>query len=72
MAKRQPIVHRRTGTKAETSAMELSILIKKDTGVDFPPAKLIEFIRLNFVLGSVLAHEIHDDLAEQAAKGTSP
>jgi len=53
--------------------MELSILIKKDTGVDFPPAKLIEFIRLNFVLGSVLAHEIHDDLAMQAAaKGFNP
>lgn len=62
MANRKPLCEQRNGTRAETSAKELSLLIAKDVGVQFPPDKIIEFFRLNFRLASMLAHEIHDGL----------
>lgn len=62
MGKRTPIVHRRSGTKAATSAAELSQLILKDTGIVFPPAAIIQLLRDNFTLISLIAHEIHTEL----------
>ena len=69
MAPRQPLIARRSGTKAETSAEELSKLIAKETGVLMPPEKLLYLFNLKFHLLSSLAHEIHDGIGADPKLG---
>lgn len=59
MARRISAVHRRKGLVAGQSEHELARLIEQKMGIDVDPRKLRDFIRAQFVLLSILAHEIH-------------
>lgn len=59
MARKISAVHRRKGLVLGQSEHELSRLIERKLGFDVDARKLRDFIRSEFVLISILAHEIH-------------
>ena len=69
MAPRQPLVIRRTGTKAETSAAELAKLVKDEIGVVISRDQILYLFNIKFHLLSSLAHEIHEGIKADAKLG---
>lgn len=59
MARRISAIHRRKGLVLGQSENELARLIEDKLKIDVDPRVLRDFIRGQFVLISILAHEIH-------------
>ena len=62
MATRLPLVKQRTGTKAQTSAEELSRLIREEIDIAVGGPQILDLFYVKFHLISQLAHEIHDGI----------
>ncbi len=58
MARRLKLAQKR-GPQSMSPELELSVLVRNGLGLDVPSDKIKAFVRGNFVMLSVLAHEIH-------------
>lgn len=58
MARRLKLAQKR-GPQSMTPELELSVLVRSHLGIEITPEKIKHFVRFNFTLLSILAHEIH-------------
>lgn len=58
MARRLKLAQKR-GKQAMSPELELSVLVRNSLGIDVAPEKIKTFVRNQFMILSVLAHEIH-------------
>lgn len=58
MARRLKLAQKR-GPQALTPELEMSALVRSHLGIEITPDRIKKFVRDQFVLLSILAHEIH-------------